>query len=146
MKGKVERTEIHATFDVVVGLRAYLLSLGVVVVTLHVVGKSVVHRLSVVSTQSQSQTIGDIVVQSCGKAVFVGHFVFKWASGTCIDPSVAAELEAVESGKQLSLIAELPGASPETHARVVPCRGQNGVFALRAIDGEEVEWLVVGVE
>ena len=35
--------------------------------------------------------------------------------------------------------------APQRHTGLMPCTWQNGVFALRAIYGEEVEWLVIGV-
>ena len=51
----------------------------------------------------------------------------------------------IQSGQQLSLVAEVARAAPERDTRLVPRAGQDGVFALGAIDSEEVQRFVVGV-
>ena len=63
-----------------------------------------------------------------------------------LDEVVPVEHEGVQAGDHERFIAPFAGLAPEAEARIVPGRGQDGGFALRAEDGEEMERFVAVVD
>ena len=62
-----------------------------------------------------------------------------------MNPSSIGEMVGIQTSQELCLVAEILVTSPERNTRLMPCRRQNGVLALRTINREEIQGLMVGI-
>ena len=113
--------------------------------TVGVSGIAVANALAIVATQAQTKAWNRIVLQTEGYTIFISHFELQGIGCTFLNPVCVGEVVGIQSRQQLRLITELSVTAKERHTRLVPCAGQNGILALRTIDGEEVEWLVMSI-
>ena len=143
---EIQCTYCHHTFYIIILLFSLIFSCRIIFVTLKVVGEGIVHRLTIIATHSDAHSGNGVVIHTGGKAIFVGHLKLRRRTGTVLHPVLTIELKGIKSGYHLQLIAEIARTSPKTKSCVMPCRRKDSALTLGAINGEEVERFVVGIE
>ena len=125
----------HRTLHIVVGLT----------VALQIIRIGVVGRVAVIAADTHPQSGQGEIVHTRRKAILIGGLELERRSCPVVNPLVAVEEHRIQASHHLQLIFHLAIAAPEADARIMPLRWQDGVLALRTVDGEIVQRLMVGI-
>ena len=114
-------------------------------IALQVVGIGIMGRIAVIAADTHTEARQHEIVHAGCKAVLVGGLELEGRTCPVVYPLIAVEEHRIQACHHLQLVFHLAIASPEADACIMPRRGQNGVLALRTVDGEIVQGLVMGI-